>query len=53
MFHLHVLGALNLDWLAPYGGSAYSDNIMGEWFKQLRLDIKIHICYVDHPVHPA
>ena len=53
MFHIHILGAIENEWLEGYGGSDYSNSVMGEWFKLYKRDIKIHLLYVNHSVHPV
>ena len=51
MFHLHV--AIEAPWLSGYDGNDYSNAIMGEWFSLYRRDIRICLCFVNHPVHPV
>lgn len=53
MFHIHILGAIKNKWLEGYGGSDYSNYVMGEWFELYKRDIKIYLLYVNHPVHPV
>jgi hypothetical protein len=53
MFHLHILGAIETEWLTGYDGSEYSNKLMGEWFLSYRRDLRIYLCYVNHPVHPV
>lgn len=53
MFHLHILGALEDEWLREYSGSKYSNEIMGKWFLQYSRKTKLHICFINHPVYPA
>jgi hypothetical protein len=52
MFHLHVLGVTK-EWLTGYNGSHHSNKVMGKWFGQYKLDIRIYLCFVNHPVHPV
>jgi hypothetical protein len=53
MFHLHVLGAIEKEWLSEYDGSEYSNNLMGSWFRLYRRDVKLYLCFINHPVHPV
>jgi len=53
MFHLHVLGAIESQWLGGYTGSEYSNSVMGQWFGNYKRDLKIYLCFVNHPVHPV
>ena len=53
MFHLMVLGALDIQFLEGYSDSEYSDSIMGRWFLQYRTDVQIYLLYINHPVHPV
>jgi len=53
MFHLKILGEIENKWLDGYGGSDYSNAIMGKWFKQCKRDVRIYLIFVNHPVHPV
>ena len=53
MFHLHILGAIENHWLSNYDGSKYSNDVMGRWYNSYKLNIKIYLLYVNHPVHPV
>jgi hypothetical protein len=53
MFHIHIMGACENQWLSSYDGNDYSNNFMGEWFGQYKRDTKIYILFINHPVHPV
>ena len=53
MFHLHILGAIENEWLSAYDGNEYSNEVMGKWFELYKRDLRIYLLFVNHPVHPV